>query len=91
MLVSIVALLTTQLSFQLTGAVPPLRTRLLMGAKILALAAPLAALGFVLFPRVDGPLWGLPDEAAAPAAACPTAWRRASSRTWRSRTSRPSA
>jgi transglutaminase-like putative cysteine protease len=63
MLVSIVALLTTQLSFQLTGARPPLRTRLLMGAKILALAAPLAALGFVLFPRVDGPLWGLPDDA----------------------------
>jgi transglutaminase-like putative cysteine protease len=63
MLVSIAALLTTQLSFQLTGAVPPLRTRLLMGAKILALAVPLAALGFVLFPRVEGPLWGLPDDA----------------------------
>ena len=63
MLVSVVTLLTTQLSFQLTGAVPPLRTRLLMGAKILALAAPLAALGFVLFPRVDGPLWGLPEDA----------------------------
>jgi transglutaminase-like putative cysteine protease len=62
MLVSVVALLTTQLSFQLTGAVPPLRTRLLMGAKILALAVPLAALGFVLFPRVNGPLWGQPDE-----------------------------
>lgn len=63
MLASIVALLTTQLSFQLTGAVPPLRTRLLMGAKILALAAPLAAAGFVLFPRIDGPLWGMPDDA----------------------------
>ncbi|MFC5549548.1 transglutaminaseTgpA domain-containing protein [Massilia aerilata] len=63
MIVSILALLTTQLSFQLTGAVPPLRTRLLMGARILALAAPLAALGFVLFPRVEGPLWGLPDDA----------------------------
>jgi transglutaminase-like putative cysteine protease len=63
MLVSIAALLSTQLSFQLTGAVPPLRTRLLMGVKILALAAPLAALGFVLFPRVEGPLWGLPDDA----------------------------
>jgi transglutaminase-like putative cysteine protease len=62
MLVSIAALLTTQLSFQLTGAVPPLRTRLLMGAKILALAMPLAALGFVLFPRVNGPLWGQPDS-----------------------------
>jgi transglutaminase-like putative cysteine protease len=63
MLVSIAALLSTQLSFQLTGAVPPLRTRLLMGVRILALAAPLAALGFVLFPRIEGPLWGLPDDA----------------------------
>jgi transglutaminase-like putative cysteine protease len=65
MLVSIAALLATQLSFQLTGAVPKLSTRLLMGVKILALAAPLAALGFVLFPRVNGPLWGLPDDAHA--------------------------
>jgi transglutaminase-like putative cysteine protease len=63
MLVSIAALLTTQLSFQLTGARPPLRTRLAMGLKILALAVPLAALGFVLFPRVNGPLWGLPEDA----------------------------
>jgi transglutaminase-like putative cysteine protease len=38
-----------------------MRTRLLMGAKILALAMPLAALGFVLFPRVNGPLWGQPE------------------------------
>jgi transglutaminase-like putative cysteine protease len=62
MLVSIVLLLTTQLSFQLTGAVPPLRTRLLMGARMLLLAAPLAAGAFVLFPRIEGPLWGLPDD-----------------------------
>jgi transglutaminase-like putative cysteine protease len=62
MLVSLVALLTAQLSFQLTSAVPPLRTRLLMGARILALAAPLAAAAFVLFPRIQGPLWGMPDD-----------------------------
>jgi transglutaminase-like putative cysteine protease len=63
MMVSLVALLTVQLSFQLTGKVPPLRTRLLMGARLLALAAPLAAGAFVLFPRVQGPLWGMPDSA----------------------------
>jgi transglutaminase-like putative cysteine protease len=62
MLLSVVLLLTTQLSFQLTGAVPPLRTRLLMGARMLLLAAPLAAGAFVLFPRIEGPLWGLPDD-----------------------------
>jgi len=63
MLVSLVALLTVQLSFQLTGAVPPLRARLRMGARILLLAAPLAAGAFVLFPRIQGPLWGMPDDA----------------------------
>jgi transglutaminase-like putative cysteine protease len=63
MLASLVALLTVQLSFQLTGAVPPLRARLLMGARILLLAVPLAALAFVLFPRMEGPLWGMPDDA----------------------------
>jgi transglutaminase-like putative cysteine protease len=62
MLASLVALLTAQLSFQLTGAVPPLRTRLLMGARILLLAAPLAGLAFVLFPRIENPLWGMPDD-----------------------------
>ncbi|MCS0583929.1 transglutaminaseTgpA domain-containing protein [Massilia pinisoli] len=65
MLASIVALLATQLSFQLTGAVPPLRTRLWMGAKVLALALPLAGAAFVLFPRIEGPLWGMPDDAHA--------------------------
>jgi len=62
MLLSLAALLTVQLSFQLTGAVPPLRTRLLMGARILLLSVPLAAAAFVVFPRVEGPLWGMPDD-----------------------------
>ena len=63
MLASLVALLATQLSFQLTGAVPPLRTRLWMGAKMLGVALPLAGAAFVLFPRIEGPLWGMPDDA----------------------------
>lgn len=63
MLVSVTALLATQISFQLTGAVPPLRVRLLMGAQLLALALPLAAAAFLLFPRIEGPLWGMPDDA----------------------------
>jgi transglutaminase-like putative cysteine protease len=61
MLASLVALLATQLSFQLTGAVPPLRARLWMGAKLLGLALPLAGAAFILFPRIEGPLWGMPD------------------------------
>jgi protein-glutamine gamma-glutamyltransferase len=63
MLVSIVFLLAAQMSFQLTGKVPPLRARLLRSARMLVFAVPLAALAFVLFPRVEGPLWGLPEDA----------------------------
>jgi transglutaminase-like putative cysteine protease len=62
MVLTLVVLLTAQLSFQFTGAVPPLRRRLLMGAKILGLAAPLALLLFYGFPRIQGPLWGMPGD-----------------------------
>jgi transglutaminase-like putative cysteine protease len=59
MVAAVLALLTTQLSFQFTGKVPPLRTRLAMGAKMLALAAPVAVVLFVVFPRLGGPLWSM--------------------------------
>jgi protein-glutamine gamma-glutamyltransferase len=61
--VAVVAILTTQLSFQYTGAVPPLQKRLRLGAMIVALAAPLMLVLFILFPRIQGPLWGLPSDA----------------------------
>lgn len=57
-------LLTAQLSFQYAAVVPPLARRLRLAATLLAGAAPLVALLFVGFPRVQGPLWGLPDAAA---------------------------
>ncbi|MYM65358.1 DUF3488 domain-containing protein [Pseudoduganella sp. FT55W] len=60
---TLVVLLTAQLSFQYTGAVPPLHQRLRTAATISALAAPLAALLFIGFPRIQGPLWGLPGDA----------------------------
>lgn len=63
--VAVVLILTTLLSFQYTGAVPPLRKRLRLGATILGLAAPLTLVLFLLFPRVQGPLWGLPSDAHA--------------------------
>jgi transglutaminase-like putative cysteine protease len=63
MLLTIVLLLTAQLSFQYTGAVPSLGRRLRLGGLIVALAAPLATLLFVGFPRIQGPLWGLPGDA----------------------------
>ncbi len=65
MALSVVVLLGAQLSFQFTGALPPLRRRLWLGARIVLLALPLAALLFFVFPRMQGPLWGMPDDAAA--------------------------
>ncbi len=62
MIAATVAILTTQLSFQYTGAVPPLKRRLQMVCKIVGLAAPLTLVLFFLFPRIQGPLWGLPGD-----------------------------
>ena len=61
--VTVCALLTTQLSFQYTGRMPSLWQRLKFGGFIVALAAPLTLVLFVLFPRISGPLWNLPDDA----------------------------
>lgn len=63
MLATLTLLLTAQLSFQYTGAVPPLARRLRTAGGIVLLAAPLALLLFIGFPRLQGPLWGLPGDA----------------------------
>lgn len=65
MVLAIIALLTAQTTFQYTGSVPSLGRRLLLGAKIVGLAAPLALLIFFLFPRIQGPLWGMPGDATS--------------------------
>jgi len=62
MVASVLLLLATQLSFQFTGNVPPLRTRLAMAGRMLAFAAPIAMLLFVVFPRIHGPLWTMPGD-----------------------------
>ncbi|WP_332847787.1 transglutaminase TgpA family protein [Massilia sp. S19_KUP03_FR1] len=59
----VLALVTTQLTFQYTGSVPPLRRRVRTAASIIGLAAPLALFLFIAFPRIQGPLWGLPSDA----------------------------
>jgi transglutaminase-like putative cysteine protease len=66
MAATLVVLLTVQLTFQYTGTVPSLGRRLRLAGKMFALAVPLAAALFVLFPRFEGPLWGRPDEARGP-------------------------
>ena len=62
MAATLIVLLTAQLSFQYGAAQPPLARRLRLAGGMFALAAPLALLLFVLFPRIQGPLWGLPGD-----------------------------
>lgn len=56
-------LLLALLSSQFSGTSPSLWKRLRMILGMLAIAAPLTVLGFYLFPRIQGPLWGLPKDA----------------------------
>jgi len=65
MTAALVALLVAQISFQHTGAVPPLARRLRLAATVFGLALPLALVFFLFFPRIQGPLWGLPSDAQA--------------------------
>lgn len=62
-LVSVSLLLTAQLSFHYTGLFPSLKQRLKLGFGMMALAIPLTLCAFFLFPRIQGPLWGLPGDA----------------------------
>jgi len=43
----------------------PLRPRLLLVGKLLLQGVPIAALLFVVFPRLPGPLWSLPEDTMA--------------------------
>jgi len=63
MAAALISMLTTQLSFQYTNAIPPFAKRLRLGALIFALSIPLTLVLFILFPRIEGPLWGLPNDA----------------------------
>ncbi len=48
-----------------TGAQPLWRQQLAATARLVVQGIPLAALLFVLFPRLAGPLWGMPSDAGA--------------------------
>jgi protein-glutamine gamma-glutamyltransferase len=65
MILSVMVLLAAQITFQFTASVPPLAQRLRLAATLGAMAAPLALVLFLLFPRISGPLWGLPGDAQA--------------------------
>lgn len=63
MAATVVVLLATLMTFQYTGAVPPLARRLRDTGRIFLIAAPLGVFLFIAFPRFQGPLWGLPGDA----------------------------
>jgi len=65
MVATLIVLLTALQTFQYTGAVPPLAQRLHTSGRIFLLAAPLAVLLFIAFPRIQGPLWGMPGDAGS--------------------------
>ncbi len=61
MLFSLLVIMTTWVHLQ-TGTLV-FKSRLRIAATILLQAIPLSLLIFVLFPRVQGPLWGMPQDA----------------------------
>jgi transglutaminase-like putative cysteine protease len=55
----------TLVGFHRVGRTPTLRERLVPSGMLLLQALPLMAVFFLLFPRVQGPLWALPQDARA--------------------------
>ncbi|NKF23317.1 transglutaminase TgpA family protein [Solimonas marina] len=66
LLVSCVAITALLIECQHLGALPPRQTLRKAGVMV-AQALPLMLILFVLFPRIPGPLWGLPADAGATA------------------------
>ena len=64
MLVCVWVITATMTGLQHTRHEPPFHIQLRNAAVLLAQCVPLMLVLFLLFPRVSGPLWGLPQEAA---------------------------
>jgi transglutaminase-like putative cysteine protease len=65
MLACTVVITATMVSLNYADAQPPFRVQLRTAAVLLAQSVPLMLVLFLLFPRVPGPLWGLPRDAFA--------------------------
>ena len=63
MLACTVFITATMISLNYASAEPPFRVQVRAAAVMLVQAIPLMVVLFVLFPRVPGPLWGLPQDA----------------------------
>ncbi len=62
-LVAVLALVTAMLTMQFGAREQAVSRRLRTASGILLQAAPIAILCFLLFPRIQGPLWGMPGDA----------------------------
>jgi transglutaminase-like putative cysteine protease len=60
-----VIITATMIDLNYSGAEPPFRRQLRSAGWLLAQSVPLTLALFLLFPRVPGPLWGLPRDAFA--------------------------
>ncbi len=65
LIVGLWMLVAALVSVQFASHEPPWRVKAAIATRLVALALPLMAVLFVLFPRVDGPLWGMPSDAYA--------------------------
>ena len=65
MLVCVWIFIATLVGFNRIGSTPTLAERLRPAGALLLQALPLMAAFFILFPRVQGPLWALPQDARA--------------------------
>ena len=65
MLCAVWIITATMIGFQYRGRQPGYRYQLRSAGTLLAQAAPLMLVLFVLFPRVQGPMWSLPQDAYA--------------------------
>jgi len=63
-LVAVIALLAAMMTMQFGQREAGIGRRFRLVGVLLAQALPIAVALFVLFPRVNGPLWGLPEDAA---------------------------
>ena len=65
LMVGLWMLVTALVSVQFVSREPRWRVKAGIAARLVLYALPLMAVLFVLFPRIEGPLWGLPSDAYA--------------------------
>ena len=65
LLVGFWMLVTALVSVQFATHEPRWRVKARIAGRLVAFGLPLMAILFVLFPRIDGPLWGMPSDAYA--------------------------